>query len=192
MNKLSKEKQSQLILTTILVLCVLSGLWFGLIKYQKRHLTILQDQRAAAEKTLERVERTCSNASVIATQLLEVRSKVEVLETNMASGDLYAWVIETIRQFKTPYKVEIPQFSQIDGPKDCTLLPGFPYKQASLTVGGTAFYHDLGRFISDLENQFPYFRVVNLNLEPSSGTGADAEKLSFKMEIVVLVKPGAI
>jgi hypothetical protein len=190
MNKLSKEKQSQLILTTILVCCALSGLWFGLIKYQKRRLTILQDQRAAAERTLDRVERTCQNASLIATQLTEVRSKVEVLETNMASGDLYAWVIETIRQFKTPYKVEIPQFSQIDGPKDCTLLPGFPYKQASLTVGGTAFYHDLGRFISDLENQFPYFRVVNLNLEPSSGTGVDAEKLSFKMEIVVLVKPG--
>ena len=59
----------------------------------------------------------------------------------MASGDLYAWTINTLRQFKLGYKVEIPQFSQIDGPKEMNMLAGFPYKQANMTISGTAYLH---------------------------------------------------
>ena len=38
---------------------------------------------------------------------------------------------------------------------DVNLLPNFPYKQATLTVAGTAHFHDLGRFLADFENQIP-------------------------------------
>jgi hypothetical protein len=110
----------------------------------------------------------------------------------MATGDLYAWTINTLRQFKLSYKVEIPQFSQIDGPKDMNMLAGFPYKQANMTISGTALYHDFGKFVSDFENQYPYMRVLNLSLEPISAiVGADHEKLAFKMEIAALVKSTA-
>ena len=44
--------------------------------------------------------------------------------------------------------------------------------------------------VADFENQFPYLRVLNLSLEPSSAAaGNDREKLSFKMEVAALVKP---
>jgi hypothetical protein len=72
-----------------------------------------------------------------------------------------------------------------------TMLPHFPYKQANLTIAGTALFHDLGKFICDFENQFPYFRVLNLSIEPvSSLMGSDKEKLSFRLEVAALVKPG--
>jgi hypothetical protein len=82
---------------------------------------------------------------------------------------------------------------------DVDLLPHFPYKQLKITVSGTAFYHDLGKFIADFENAFPHMRVVNLALEPATGGNSPAsatsgaspgvnEKLSFKMDIVTLVK----
>ncbi len=110
----------------------------------------------------------------------------------MASGDLYAWAITTLRTFKLGYKVEIPQFSTIDGPKDVNLLPAFPYKQISLTVGGTATFHEFGRFVADFENQFPHMRLLNLSLEPGGlQAGGESSTLSFKMEIAALVKPTA-
>ena len=110
----------------------------------------------------------------------------------MAAGDLYSWLINTLREFKAPYKVDIPQFSQIDGPEAMPMLAGFPYKQATLTISGTALFYDFGTFLADLENQFPYLRVVNLTLEPSPGqVGNDREKLTFRMEIATLIKPAA-
>jgi hypothetical protein len=71
---------------------------------------------------------------------------------------------------------------------DVDLIPQFPYKQAKISLSGVAFYHDLGKFISDFENTFPHMRIVNLTVEPANGTGADSEKLSFRLEIVALVK----
>jgi type II secretion system (T2SS) protein M len=104
----------------------------------------------------------------------------------MASGDLYSWTYNTIRLFKAPYQVDIPDVGHPDvGTMD--LLPDFPFKQVRFTVTGTAYYHDLGKFIADFENKFPHMRVVNLQIQPADATGSN-EKLSFKMDIVALVK----
>ena len=41
-----------------------------------------------------------------------------------------------------------------------------------------------------LENQFPHARILNLDLDLNTGASTgEREKLSFKMEIVTLVKP---
>ena len=69
------------------------------------------------------------------------------------------------------------------------LLPHFPYKQLKVTVGGTAYYHDLGKFIADFENAFPHMRFANLTLEPVGGTGDNSEKLTFRMDIIALANP---
>jgi len=192
MKTLSKDKRNQLVLAVLLTAGSLAGLWFGLISFQKQHLRALSQRTKAAQEELQQVRQAIQTADTVEAQLADFSAQLAKLEENMASGDLYSWSFNTIRKFKLLYKVEIPQFSQVDGPKDVQLLPHFPYKQATLVVSGTAFFPDLGRFIADFENQFPYFRVLNLNLEPVSAlAGAEHEKLSFRMEIAALVRPGA-
>jgi hypothetical protein len=108
-------------------------------------------------------------------------------EGDMASGDLYAWTYDTIRRFKQPYRVEIPDVGH-PATGDMDLLPSFPYKQIRFDLNGTAYYHDLGKFIADFENNFPHARVVRLIVERLSALDSGNEKISFKMEIIVLVK----
>jgi hypothetical protein len=80
-------------------------------------------------------------------------------------------------------------------PTEVGALPRFPYKAALFNVRGTAYFHDLGKFLADFENSFPYIRVQNLELEPAASSSAtstgDAEKLAFRMEIVTLINPNA-
>ena len=72
---------------------------------------------------------------------------------------------------------------------DGILLPNFPYKQATLSLAGTAHFHDFGHFLADLENQFPHIRVLNLSLELNQSPAAeDQETVSFKLDLVTLVK----
>jgi hypothetical protein len=100
-------------------------------------------------------------------------------------------MVNTLRQFKLSYKIDIPQFSTI-ATADMNMLPKFPYKQATMTINGTAYFHDLGRFVSDFENRFPQIRIQNLDIQPASGfTQGDREKLTFKLDIVALIKSGA-
>jgi Tfp pilus assembly protein PilO len=188
-QKLPKEKRNHLILVAVITLTALAGLYLGLIRRQDESLTQSAQKKAAAESKLKTVLGAIHHAETVKAQLEEARARLAESETDVASGDLYAWVINSLRHFKAPYKVAIPQFSQLGPVSDVNLLPHFPYKQATLTIAGTAHFHDLGRFIADFENQFPHVRLVNLSLDANApAPGVEPETLSFKMDIVTLVK----
>jgi hypothetical protein len=191
MNKLPKEKRNHLILVAGLTLLVLAALWAALIAPLRQNLRGLAGRKAVVARKLDQVSLAIKNADRVAAELTEARATLTELEARMGSGDLYSWAINTLREFKLSYRVDIPQFSQIDGPHDMPLLPQFPYKQAALTIGGSAFFYDFGQFLADFENQSPYIRILNLSLEPIPSTApVDQEKLAFKMDVVFLVKPG--
>lgn len=189
-SKLSKEKRNNLILVVLVTLAALGGLGFGLVKYQYENLTRLAARKATATRKLQQMEDAVKNSARIESDLAEAKQQLTQLESDVGpSGDLYSWVIGTVRTFKAPYKeVEIPQFSQIGPLSEMTMLPGFPYKQASMTVAGKAHYHDLGRFLADFENRFPHIRILNLGLDVDSSP-QEPEMLAFRMDIVTLVKP---
>jgi hypothetical protein len=89
--------------------------------------------------------------------------------------------------------VEIPNFP-FRGQGDMAMIPEFPYKAASYTFSGTAYYHDLGKYLADWENQFPYMRVLSLEMVPDEPAGVtsasdERERLSFNFEVSALVKP---
>jgi hypothetical protein len=191
-NKLSKEKRNQLVLVLIITLGLVAGLGFGLIKGQYQELAATSARKVANAQKLKRMQDAIKQADRIEDRLANLKEKLSEQEADVASGDLYLWVINTLRQFKLSYKVDMPQFSPISQPAEVNLIPRFPYKQAVLTVGGTARFHDLGRFLADFENQFPHIRVLNLTLDLNSTAAPDdSETLSFKIDVVTLVKPNA-
>jgi Tfp pilus assembly protein PilO len=191
-KKLPKEKRNALILVVIVTVAVLNGLGFGLVKYQFGKLAELRGKRDAAQQKLEKMRNAVKNADRVEADLADSKKVLDGLEEDMASGDLNAWVINSLRTFKAGYKVEMPQFSPLGPVTDVQLIPGFPYKQATITVAGTAHFHDFGKFLADFENQHPHIRVLNLTLDGSPNAASDEmEKLNFKMEISTLVKPNA-
>jgi len=191
-SKLPKEKRTPLILVVVLTVIVLGALGFGLIKWQYRSLREIAEKTEVAEKRLKQVKNAIQRADEIELDFDATNKTLAEQEEAMASGDIYSWAVNALRNFKLSYKVEMPQISQPTAPGNVNLLPKFPYKQVTLRVGGTAFFHDLGNFIADFENQFPHIRVANLALESATSVGAgEKEKLAFTMDIIALVKPNA-
>ncbi len=188
-KKLPKEKRNNLVLVALLTCIALGGLGFGLIRFQYDNLKVIATDTADAHKKLKQMQDGIARAEQLETELNDLSKHLAELEEGMAPSDPYSWVYNTIRRFTLSYKVEIPVVNQpVVG--ETTLLPKFPYKQASLELSGTGFYHDIGKFIADFENQFPHIRIVNLTLDPMSGlVTEDKEKLEFKMHIVALVRP---
>ena len=193
MNPLPKDKRNKLILLAFGTLVVLAGLWFAILSPQCRKLAEIAKKTADAENKLADGQRTTASAEATEAGLQNTAGKLQAIESGMPSGDLYAWFIQTLDQFRQPYRVELPQKSrEVMG--DAGLLPKFPYRAATFTVRGGAYYHDFGKFLADFENHFPYLRVQNLELEASSLTSTnstDREKLTFKIEIVALLNPTA-
>ena len=190
MSKISKEKQRQLALVVIATIAILGTLGYFFIKGGYDKLSALEQKKIAAREKLEQMQNATQCSKEVEKIFNDTRLSLTEKETSMATGDLYSWMFTTLRRFQKSYKVEIPQISPVtEG--DVNLLPKFPYQQATVFVAGTAHYHELGRFIADFENTFPYMRISNLTLDlNSTPTQGEYEKLAFKMEIISLVKPG--
>ena len=188
MNKLPKEKRDHLILVGMGTLLALVAIGYGLIRPQYATISEINKQIDSKRDDLQKMEDTIKKADSISAQLEDLTDTLTQAESDMASGDPASWIYDTIRNFKGKYKVDISVNGQLSmGPVD--LLPAFPYKQLKVTVGGTAYYHDFGKFIADFENTFPHARIANLTLEPVGGTGDNSEKLAFRMDIIAVVNP---
>lgn len=194
MKKIPKEKQMHLVLVAILTVGIMGGLWFGIVTSQKDKLRDIANKHKNLQQQSEKMLKTIKEGSEVEVSLATVTNRLASIEGAMplASGDLFSWINSSIKQFNVPsYKVDMPQFSS-PTVSDVHMFPNFPYSQALVSVSGSAYYYEFGKFMADLENHFPYLRVQNLSLEPGFGsTAEEKERLSFRMEIVTLVKPVA-
>jgi len=193
-KNLPKEKRDHLLLIGIITLALTVGLYFGLVRTQKRSLERIARQTGEQQEKVGGAVRLVSTHEDTQQALDDNLQKLRSIEQSMASGDMYSWIITVINRFRSDRKVDIPQFSR-EITTDVGVFPKFPYKAALFHIRGTAHFHELGKFIAEFENAFPYIRVQNIDMEPASSSAAtttptsDPEKLAFKMEIVALINP---
>lgn len=188
MPSLTKTQRDRIVAIVIGTVLVVVVLWIYLVGSLNATLADRQKKIATAQSNMERATSLIRRSGQIQEELNSKKARLQEFEENMASGDLYSWVILTLNKFKTPYKVAIPSYSPAQV-GDVGILPDFPYKAATYTISGTGVYHEIGRFVADFENAYPHMRVQNLELRPPAVAGADEpEQLEFKMEIVALVK----
>jgi len=199
MKNLPKDKRDRLILIAIGALVIMVGVYYGVIRVQSQTLQRLAVKHADENRRVSEGQQLAATTGELQQKLTTTQSKLKEIESSMASGDMYSWIILTMNSFKENggYKVEIPQFSR-DVPAEVGMIAKFPYRAAVFTLRGSAFYHDLGRFVADFENAYPYMRIQNIDLEPAvstfgnstaNSTAEDAEKLQFRLEVVTLVNP---
>jgi hypothetical protein len=189
--KLSKEKQQQLIAVLVGAVLVIVALYLLVITGQQAKIAKLDRDLSDAQNLVSRAERDIKDEKIKLEMLAEATNQLAELERNlMPSNQVYSIFINLFQQFRAQYggRVEIVGIDR-DRPAPLGMLNKFPYGTAVFTVRGQAYYHDFGRFLADFETQFPYMRVRNFTLNAGTLETAGSEKLSFEMDIVVLVKP---
>ena len=194
-KNLSKEKRDQLILVLITTVALVVGIYLGLVKMQRRSLERIVRETAEQQTKVGNADRLVKSRAEFEKALETNLEKLKTIEQDMASGDMYSWIIMTINRFRADRKIDIPQFSR-EVTQEVNVLPKFPYKAALFNIRGTAHFHDLGKFIADFENTFPYIRIQNIDMEPAgqtaaSGAPGEPERIAFKMELVALINPNA-
>ncbi len=197
MASLSKDKRDRLILVIIGTVAACVGLWFGVIKTRRAHLEESKVRLAAAVDKLEKAQTRVKQAGKVEADLETATKKLKSIEETMASGaDLYSWAFLLLERARAGHEVNIIDVTR-PAKGDVGMLAQFPYDAALFSVRGSAHYHQFGKFLADFENRFPHFRVQNLSLGASEGSGgSDAsggrsgeERLQFKIDIVALIKP---
>ena len=190
MNKISKTQRDQLIGIAAGTVVLVGILWYLGVTAKQEELSKTEQNTAQMRDTLKKAEGTMGNGEEIAEQLEARTQLLEKRESMLAPDrDAYAWIISTINPFIQSRKgVNIYHYSQPEV-TELGIIPEFPYKWAAFHLEGTGYYHDLGKFFADLENNFSCFRVQNLEMNSIATLGAEPEKLNVSFDLVVPVKP---
>ena len=188
MKRLPPAKRNQLIGVVLATASLICLVYFLLIQPQKEKNADLGRKIGEETHKLKNYKETIKQMDASTAALGELAQQLNHAEEDVAAGDLYAWTYDTIRRFKAAYHVDIPTPGQ-PIQSDCDLISNFPYKQIRFSLIGTAYYHDLGKFVADFENKFPHCRVLNLAADTTGAGPNGGEKLNFRMDIVALVKP---
>jgi hypothetical protein len=188
MNKLSKEQRDQLIGIAIGTVGLMAALWWFGVKSIQHDLIVTKDKTTEMQKKLHDAETLMRSGGEIGETLTNRSDLLAKREAGLAPDrDAYAWLIKTINDFITTRKgVSIDSFSQAEI-GDVGMIPKFPYRWATFHLKGSGYYHDLGKFFADFENNFPYFRIQNPILSVNVGPAMEAEKLSVSFDLVAPV-----
>jgi hypothetical protein len=189
-NKFSKAQKEQLVGIALGALALVAVLWYFGVTAKQAELSKTMDNTAQTQDKLRRAESTMRQGEEIANKLQAHRQILDKRESTLAPDrDAYAWILSTLKPFLQSRKgMDITHYSQPEI-SDAGVIPGFPYKWATFHLEGTGYYHDFGKFFADLENDFPYFRVQNLEMSANASTGVEPEKLTVNFELVVPIKP---
>ena len=191
MTKLSPAKYMQLILLIVGTGVVAGVLWQMLIRPR---LKSLRQKKVLIAQTLEKTKTAQHNTELISRYRGDQRiadRALARLESRMAAGDAYRWIIRTFSQEQKFPNVELSNF---DPPRISDAAPqsALPYRVAFFSIVGQASYHDVGKYVANLENSFPNLKIQKMEMEPANPgdtTSDDAEKLNFRFEVTLPVKP---
>jgi hypothetical protein len=180
----NRQKRNQLFMALGGTVLLIGGLIFGLIRPQYDKLSSIRKQTQDTQEHFKSIENLIKQSNATGSVLAGLTNDLANAEGDMATGDIYAWTVDTMRHFKASYKVEVPEVGQ-PSMGEMDMFPNFPYKQLKFSIRGTGYYHDIGKFIADLENKFPHVRVLNIDMNPVAN---DGEKLSFSLDVVALIR----
>jgi hypothetical protein len=184
----SLTKNQKVILVAVAAALVCFALWYFAVTAQNRRQEKVSIELADAERRLQDAERLARSADQVEASLEETRQQLLAIEEGMASGDLYTWSLSVFTRFASGYNLR-PPYIQRPSTNEVRLLADFPYLATTIRLDTAGHFHEVGRFLADFENQFPFFMLQNLKLEQASGAQDKDERLRLEMEIVALVKP---
>ena len=188
MNNLPREKKTQLILVAMVVFTTCFGLYFGIIQGQNDRIKAMNKRRDEMVEKLSKAERALKNKKALETEIAARRQELDGIEQTMASGDLYAWIIGSMNRRAARFDLNIPTYGR-ETIGEIGIVPGFPYKAATFVLRGTGNFENLGQFISNLENERPFYRIQNLDVSPAAPTASEPYPIQFSMELVVPIRP---
>lgn len=202
MTKLSKEKRDKLILAIIGVVGALGVLYTFVLGSQQDQLAAYRLQILSIKDKVSKAERLAKSEAIVEKNLEESKQALALRTRDMSQqAQAHYWFLKLLDEQRRKQGLSSSFIADITQPEfqEVGLLPQFPFRAASFGVRVNGHFTDVGKFIADLENNFPYFRVQLVRMSPAgtftgatSGPGGEdnREKLLTELRVITLLKPG--
>src|SRR5687768_14733588 len=107
MNKQRKQKRDKLIVLAIATLVAASGLWIGIIQPDLVRSKLTENVVKEFAGKVEVAQRHVQRAKSYKADMEAVQQRLERVESRMATGDVYRWLIRVFPSSQRSNNVEI-------------------------------------------------------------------------------------
>lgn len=215
---MNNSEKKQLLMVIAATAAVLALFWWLVIRTEQRGIHQAQLKASELRAQAENDKKRAANWEKHAQDSEAASAKLQNLETNLPVGDVFRWqlrmflrpsakgieVIEVeppnrVEMGLLPLTVDKTYFQEDSTGATSQRVPikktfPVPFQTQMFTIKGRATFHDFGRYLADLENQFVNMRVERLELEPALPDGLDtpdANKLLFQVDFLTLSRTSA-
>src|ERR1700722_3123753 len=101
------QKRNQLFMVLAGVIILVVAVIYGVIRPQYAKLASIRKETDDVQAQLKTFERAIKESDATTLALAGVSTNLSNAEQDMATGDIYAWTIHTMRNFKANHKVEV-------------------------------------------------------------------------------------
>src|ERR1700692_2460635 len=101
MKRLSPAKRNQLIIVLLIAAALIGAVYFMLISPQYTANHKLVSETNTRQSNLDKYKKIISQAEASSNQLASITLQLHNSEADIATGDVYAWIYDTLRRFKT-------------------------------------------------------------------------------------------
>jgi hypothetical protein len=202
------DKDKQRLVILVMVTVAVLGLFYQfVIKTEQRLIAECQSSITNHLHQADLTREWTKNWEKHAQELAASSNLLHRLEASMPNGDIYRW---TLRNFLRREAMGVEVVS-VDPPRPAdALIPAtariqvpslgedelmktveipLPYQTVVFNVSGKATFHNFGRYLAAIENEYLHMRLQRLELDPAAPDALespDANRLVFQLDLLTL------
>jgi hypothetical protein len=176
---MDRDRRNRAILVVLMTVMAVAVLYSTVISWLANQIRQETRRLAESETRLQQLNDTMRDLADRSLKTDEDARLLKHWKSRLPQGPAYAWLLselEPVAKTNGVTEFALGQVSSISLSVPADL--GFSGVEGMLS--GVGAYQQLGRFVADLENAFPFNEVASLNLDAfSAGTGVIAQEEEY-------------
>lgn len=183
--KLTKEKRDRFILTILLMVGLVYGVWYLGIKKQaeKEGRDIRERDRLAQEikDTETKIKRENNNRE----NAKAFQNYIAATEEKMPKGNVETWIVKELSDLAAKHNLVL-QNTVLQPVKDLSeyKMKNQPYQLEGYHLDFKGEFNQIGTFIQDIENEMPMVEVNDISVTAGSDTAPYIHTVSMSVCVV--------
>jgi hypothetical protein len=186
--KLTSEKKQKFLLTLIVVIGVVYGVYYLLISmgFQKQKVEnqkTLTTTKDAVSKFKKQIDTEKSNR----VKAKSYQAYIPACEAGMPKGSSEeTWLLKTLSELAHEFKIKIMD-TKVEPMDELSAIkfPSQPYELIGFRFKFTGEYDQIGEFIEYLENNMPLLEVDSISIDSGSEAAVFIHSVSLRISMVI-------
>lgn len=167
-TKLIKEKDQVLVLSILVIAIILVAYFYFFLKPEIGALRKVLPKVGALNKNIKEVDKLIGNIDSFKTKIADLKEKVGQYETRLPTKKEISSILNHLSALASQEHIKITGIKELETIKGEMQEGEQAYSGVPIEIDMKSGYHQLGKFISEIENSDRLMKIDDLEIKSTS------------------------